>query len=209
MNQQETWNAIAEQWFHFRQRPFRDLDIILENSAESWKKGKILDIGCGNARNLLVFANHGFECFGMDFSGEMLKRAEEFAKKKVFNVKLIKAWAEKLPYGDNFFDYALSIAVLHHLNKAEQAEALNEMRRVLKNGGKAIITVWNKFSPKFWKYLLKKEILIPWHVKGKVYQRYYYMFNFFELRSLLRKAGFKILYSSPIFNKNLIFIVEK
>jgi ubiquinone/menaquinone biosynthesis C-methylase UbiE len=207
MNQQKVWDAIAVQWNNFRQKPFSDVDKILSSLSAIWKKGKIVDIGCGNARNLLIFANKGFKAYGMDFSGEMLKHAKAFAKKNVFNLKLMKARAEKLPYKNNFFDYALSIAVLHHLDKVGQVRSLNEMKRVLKKNGKAVITVWNKWQLRF--LFSKKELTVPWHIQGKVYQRYYYMFNYFELKSLLKKLGFKILYSGSIFNKNLIFIVEK
>jgi ubiquinone/menaquinone biosynthesis C-methylase UbiE len=207
MNQQETWNAIAEQWFHFRQKPFHELRGILENAANSWKPGKILDIGTGNARNLLAFANNGFECHGMDFSGEMIKYAKKFSEKKSFKANLIKAWAEKLPYKNNFFDYCLNISVIHHLKKKEQIESLKEMNRVMKPGAKAIITAWNKWQSKF--IFKNKETEIPWNVGGKILPRYYYLFNYFELKSLLKSAGFKIIHSEGMFKRLLIFVVEK
>jgi len=204
--QQKVWDEIAKQWFHFRQKPFKDLDKIL-NNATSWKNGKILDIGCGNCRNLLPFAKAGFQCYGIDFSKEMLKYAKQFADENKFKVQLKQANAENIPFKDTSFNYALSIATLHHLNKGQQIRALQEMLRVLKKGGKAIITVWNKLQPKF--IFKKRELMIPWHMQGKVYQRYYYIFNFWELRKLLKNIGFKIIYSGPILGKNIVFIVEK
>jgi ubiquinone/menaquinone biosynthesis C-methylase UbiE len=206
-SQQKVWDKLAEQWFHFRQKPFYELREILTKAAKEWKPGKILDIGTGNARNLLEFANNGFECYGMDFSGEMLKYASQFAKKNVFDVKLIKAWCEKLPYKDNSFDYALNISVLHHIKKENQLQSLLEMKRVLKPNGKAVITAWNKWQSRF--ILKKKETSIPWNVKGKAYQRYYYLFNYFELKKLLKKAGFKIIHSEGMFKRLLVFIVQK
>jgi len=205
-NQEHVWNEIAKQWFHFRQRPFKDLDSIL-NKAAAWKSGKILDIGCGSCRNLLPFAKAGFHCSGIDFSKEMLKFAKQFADENKFKVELKQARAEKLPFKDNSFDYALSIATLHHLNKEEQIQALQEMFRVLKKDGKAIITVWNKLQ---WRFIFKKkELLIPWNVQGKTYKRYYYMFNFKELKNLLKKTGFKILKTPGMFGRNISFVVKK
>jgi len=206
-NQEKVWDAIANQWQNFRQRPFSDLAGILNSTSAKWKPGKIIDIGCGNCRNLLEFAKKGFDCYGVDFSSEMLKQAAIFAKKNNFKVKLNLSKAQKLPFKDNSFDYALSIAVLHHLNKNDQIMALQEIKRILKNNGKAIITVWNKWQ---WKFLFKKkELMIPWHIKEKVYWRYYYMLNYFEMKNMLKKTGFRIIYSNGIFGKNLAFVVEK
>ena len=204
-NQQKVWNAVAKQWYHFRQKSWSDVGKVLNLASIKWKKGKILDIGCGNCRNLLPFAEHNFECYGIDFSEEMLKHAKEFVKNHKIKADLKQAGAEKLPFKENSFDYAISIAVLHHLNKKQQLQALQEMKRVLKNRGKAIITVWNKWQGRF--LFKKKEIFVPWHITEKVYQRYYYLFTYFELKKLLKKSCFKILYSKP-FGKNLIFVVE-
>lgn len=205
-NQEKVWDAISEQWYHFRQKPFGDVKEVFRGILEHWKPGKILDIGCGNCRNLLSFAKFGFKCNGIDFSGEMLKQARNFADKYGFNVNLKKADAKKLPFKDNSFDYALSVAVLHHLKKDDQSKALKEMKRVLKNNGHALITVWNKMQPKL--LMKSKEQYVPWHIKDKIYQRYYYLFTYIELKELLKRE-FKVIYSGSPLNKNLIFIVQK
>lgn len=46
---------------------------------------------------------------------------------------------------ENYFDYAISIAVLHHLSTQERrTKALLEIKRCLKPGGRALVTVWAK-----------------------------------------------------------------
>jgi ubiquinone/menaquinone biosynthesis C-methylase UbiE len=207
MKDEEVWDKIAEQWYHFRQKPFYELRTVLDFSAKKWKPGKILDIGTGNARNLLVFAKHRFKCYGIDFSSRMLGFAKRFARENRFHVNLEKARAEKLPYKNRSFDYALNIALLQHIPKESHLKAVKEMHRVLKAKGKAVVTAWNKWQPQF--IFRKKELLIPWHVKGTAYNRYHYLFNYFELRNLLKEAGFKITYSRGMFKRLLIFIVEK
>lgn len=206
-NQQNVWDALAKQWHRYRQRQWKDIEIIINSLG--WKPGKILEIGCGNCRNLLTFAQRGFDCYGIDFSKEMLKYAKEFCKKNKIKIKLKKAKAESLPFPNNSFDYVLSIALLHHLKKSEQLKAVNEMFRILKPGGKAIATVWNKLNPKFWKFLFKKETFIPWRIDNKVYRRYYYFFNFWELKKMLKDRGFKIVKSSSIFSRNIILVIKK
>ena len=49
----------------------------------------------------------------------------------------------QLPYASNRFDAALSIAVLHHITTpARRIHMLEELLRILKPGGKALVTVW-------------------------------------------------------------------
>ena len=113
----------------------------------------------------------------------------------------------KLPYKNNYFNYILHIASLHHLNSEEKIlKSLNETYRVLKPKGLVLLTVWNKLQLKF---LLKpKDLLVPWKIKSKQYKRYYHLFDYYELRKLIRKTKFKII-ESNLLGKNLVFVLEK
>tara|TARA_Y100000034_G_C6852197_1_gene386716 strand:+ start:324 stop:899 length:576 start_codon:yes stop_codon:yes gene_type:complete len=190
MNQQQVWDKIAPSWMHLRNKPIKELEIL------DWEKGKILDIGCGNCRNLLPFKS--LECYGIDFSKEMLEQANKFNKKFNLNIKLKQAKITKLPFKGRSFDYVLAIAVLHHLKDPELA--VKEINRVLKANGEAFITIWNK--------PFKKESFIPWKQKNKILNRYYNFIGYFKLRRLLLKNNLKILTSS-FFGKNIIFLVKK
>ena len=206
-SQKAVWNALAEQWHHFRQKPFYEIRGKLDGFADEWKPGKILEVGCGNCRNLVPFAKKGFECHGIDFSLAMLDWAKEYLKKHKITIKLKRAEATELPYQDEFFDYIISIALLHHLETEEdRQQATLEMKRVLKPGGKAIVAVWNKLQPRF---LFKpKDIFLPWHMKGKSYQRFYHLFTAWELARLLKNDGFRILQGNTL-GRLLIFVVQK
>jgi ubiquinone/menaquinone biosynthesis C-methylase UbiE len=201
-DQEKVWDALAEQWYHFRHQQFRDVRAEI-GDISNLKPGKILEIGCGNCRNLIGFAKSGFDCYGIDFSKNMLKYAREYCKKYDFKVKLKKARAEKLPFKKESFDYVLSIATLHHLKRDEQELAVKEMRRVLKPKGIALITVWNKGI----RSLFVKEKYMTWTVKGKAYWRYYYLFTPFELKRLLKKRGFGIIMCGR--GKNIIVVARK
>lgn len=55
----------------------------------------------------------------------------------------------RLPLRDGVADGVISIAVLHHLATRERRlQALDEMRRVLAPGGRALVTVWAKDQTK-------------------------------------------------------------
>ena len=194
-NQEDIWNTVAEQWNRFRGKPFPN---IVYNLSRTWKKGKILDIGCGNGRNLIPFAEKDFICEGLDFSIEMVKNAKSKFKKLSLKSKFHVSNMTKLPFKDDNFDYLICVASFHHLNKFEQKKALKEFKRILKPKGKMYITSWNKWQSEF--VFGKKEIFVPWKIGEKKYERYYYMFNYFEFKNLLKKY-FKIESSKGIFWK--------
>lgn len=204
--QRTIWNTIAPNWNLSRQKPLQKIALILKEYAETWQQGKILDIGCGNCRNLLSFSYNGFSCYGIDFSNKMLEIAGKYCKKHMLNVNLKQAYATKLPFKSQYFDYVLSIFILHHLNKDERIQAIREIWRVLKPKGKALIILRNKFQLRF--LFRKKNIFIPWHIHKEPYQRYYYFFTPWELKRLLREEKFKIL-SSNTFGRDLIILISK
>ncbi len=203
MKQEEIWDKLAEQWNIFRPIPQPVIYSFLDKYTKN--AGRIVDLGCGNARNLIPFKN--FICYGVDFSKKMLEKAKLTSEKYNLDLKLYKADLTELPFKDNSFDYALMLASLHHLEtKESRIKSLEELHRILKKDGIALITVWNKWQLKF--LFIKKNTYIPWKIKDKIYYRYYHLFNYFELKSLLKKLNFKIL-ESRIDKGNIIFIVKK
>ncbi|MFH1248615.1 MAG: class I SAM-dependent methyltransferase [archaeon] len=203
--QKEIWDAIASSWHSFRQKPHPQILLVLKKYAEQWKIGKILEIGCGNCRNMIPFEYNGFDCYGIDFSEEMLKHAMDYGKKHKLKIKIKQAHSTSLPFEKNYFDYVLCISMLHNLDAAGREKTLREIKRILKPNGRAIIVVWNKLQ---WKFLFKKNnIEMPWHIGEKVYQRYYHLFTAWSLKKLLLKENFKI-HESNVFGPNLIFIVQ-
>jgi len=206
-SQQKIWEEIAEKWHLFKKKPV----LITEEKAKEWKPGKIIDIGCGNCRNLLPFAKAGFDCYGVDFSKKMVDFAKSYLKQNKLKATVIAEKAEKLPYKDESFDYCLMLKVLPCIDSAEKRNtALDEMMRVLKKHGKAIITIWNKRNFKY--FLSKKEVLVPFRIKNKeekVVMRYYYLYAPAEIQKVLKEKGFTILSSSNPFMQEYYIIVQK
>jgi len=184
-NQEKVWDFIAINWNEYRQNPLQQVKDFLKNKK---RKVKILDLGCGSGRNFIN--DKKFEFYGVDFSKEMLK----LAKKKGYK-KLVKAELYDLPFDDNYFDYALYIASLHCIPSAQLREnSLKELARVLKKGGKALISVWNKEHKKFKE--MDKVAYLSWGCNYKNQEnkikRYYYLYDKDELVNLLKKY-FKII----------------
>lgn len=102
----------------------------------------ILIIGCGfgfdekNIRHLFP----QIDIWSIDISEEMVSRAVENGSPGCFSI----AAAEKLPFPDNSFDRILSREVIEHV--VEPQSMLNEVSRVLKPAGIAVITTENEES---------------------------------------------------------------
>ncbi len=210
----EAFNQIAPGWYNFRH--WSIFRTELEVLAHRWQKGRLLNIGCAHGPDFLPF-RQGFDLYGVDFSIEMLRLARKYSQKFNFTVSLSLADASCLPYPDETFDWAISVATYHHIKgKEEKQAALNELRRALKPDGEAFITVWNRWQPRFW--FKRKEVAVPWRTKGKTLYRYYYLFSYRELERLARKAGFQVLKSFPesayrcpikLFSRNICLLVKR
>ena len=210
----DIFNQIAPGWYSFRHWSiFRS---ELEMLARRWQKGRLLNIGCAHGPDFLPFTQ-SFDLYGIDFSTEMLKLAQKYARKFNFAVSLSVADVSYLPYADKTFDWAISVATYHHIKgREEKLAALGELRRVLKPGGEAFITVWNRWQPRFW--FKPKEVAVPWRKRDKTLERYYYLFSYPELEKLVKKAGFGVLKSFPessyhfpikFFSRNICLLVKK
>jgi len=147
----------------------------------------ILDIGCGNGRNMGT--REDCKYVGIDFCEELLKQAKE-----QINCSYIKANCINLPFESNTFDYAICIAVIHHLStKERRLKAIEEINRVLKKNGTALLYVWAFEQPRF--VLEKKQdVDVKWVLQKKysdnntqdeVYYRYYHLFKQNELEDLI------------------------
>jgi tRNA (uracil-5-)-methyltransferase TRM9 len=208
------FDQMAPGWYNFRH--YSIFRTELEGMNARWQKGRLLNIGSGHGPDFLPFRD-SFDLSGVDFSGEMLKLARRFSHKFEFPVNLYQADARHLPFTSKSFDFAISIATYHHLKgRQHQLEALLELKRVLKPGGEAFITVWNHSQPRFW--FKRREVGLPWRSKGGVIYRYYYLFTYWEIESLVRKAGFRILkshgetsYHLPVkyFSRNICLLLKK
>jgi len=98
----------------------------------------VLDVACGPGNFSREFARAvgpGGLVAGVDASRTMLERGgEELRRSDPGNVCLIRADATALPFKDESFDASCCFAALHLF--AEPFAALDEMRRVLKPGGR-------------------------------------------------------------------------
>jgi len=100
---------------------------------------RVLDAGCGSARNLVYFLREGYDVFGVDADSHAIESARRLAASLApalpagnFRLEAI----EEMTFPDAFADLVLSSAVLHFARSDDHFEAmLRATWRVLKPAG--------------------------------------------------------------------------
>ncbi len=99
---------------------------------------RILEVAPGPGFLAIELAKYGrFQVAGLDISKTFVQIASDNAAKAGVNVAFHHGDAAAMPFGADSFDLIICMAAFK--NFSEPVRALNEMYRVLKSGGKAII----------------------------------------------------------------------
>jgi ubiquinone/menaquinone biosynthesis C-methylase UbiE len=105
---------------------------------------KVLEIGCGNGADGVMFAKHGAAYTGVDLTEAAVDATRKhFAAAGLSGTFQIEN-AERLSFADASFDIIYSYGVLHHT--PSPSLAIDEVFRVLKPGGRAIVMLYHKHS---------------------------------------------------------------
>jgi ubiquinone/menaquinone biosynthesis C-methylase UbiE len=116
---------------------------LLVPFAES--KGKlVLEIGTGNGAEGVMFASHGAQYTGVDLTEAALEATRKHFAVMELTGRFQTENAEHLSFANESFDWVFSHGVLHHTPNTQTA--INEVYRVLKPGGRAIIMLYHKHS---------------------------------------------------------------
>jgi ubiquinone/menaquinone biosynthesis C-methylase UbiE len=160
-----------ENWFIDNKIIFQSELLALKQVVPIEKKGVEIGIGSG------IFAEKLDIKFGIDPSEKML----EYAKNR--NLIVEKGFAEKLPYTDKSFDFAVFITSICFIKNPH--EALKEAYRILKGNGIIIIAFIDKNSS------IGKTL-----EKQKQESKFYKNANFYsvkEMISLIEQNDFEIM----------------
>jgi len=172
----------------------------------------VLDAGGGTGNLSILLKNKGANVINLDFCQEAL---DIYKKKDPNAIIVLSDLTQRLPFSDNYFDKIVSNNAIYNIDREKRMEIIKEFKRVLKPGGKIVISNLKKgFSPlKIYidtvrKSLKKLGVLNTIKLLTNMFiptiKMFYYNFfiqreyklkadNFFdfnEQKDLLEKAGF-------------------
>ena len=192
------YDAVARQWHGTRYRAWSGVEDFI---ARSVRPGTlVVDVGCGNGKNMPEVEARGGFVAGCDFSVGLLNICAERG------LEVFAADAVCLPLRSSAFDVALNIAVLHHVSSpARRVKLISETMRLLRVGGVALFYAWaleQEVGGVSGHHFESQDVLVPFHKRavagdergdddaaegsdgGKVYQRYCHVYKEGELPEL-------------------------
>jgi ubiquinone/menaquinone biosynthesis C-methylase UbiE len=176
-----------------RERSMRErmLDLARVAAGES-----VLDVGCGTG-TLAIAANrrvgNAGTVDGIDASPDMIERARKKAKRAHAGAAFRVARAESLPFDTSRFDVVLSTVMLHHVPRDVRAQAVQEMRRVLKPDGRILIVDFGKRMAEH------RGIMAHFHQHGRV--------SMADLVALAESASLRVMESGSVGIGTLIYLL--
>ncbi|GMF63670.1 hypothetical protein B5S33_g2715 [[Candida] boidinii] len=156
----DVYNHIAN---HFSQTRYKPWPIVTDFLETRDKYSLGLDVGCGNGKYLNI--NSKLYMIGSDHSSGLVNQAKSLHKGEINN-DLVLSDGLTLPHPTGLFDFAISIAVIHHFSTEERRiQAIVEILRCLHKGGQALIYCWaleQENSRRGWKEGMDQDVLVPW-----------------------------------------------
>ncbi|EDL66302.1 class I SAM-dependent methyltransferase [Bacillus sp. SG-1] len=134
----KVWSPIYDQLFN--RGLFLDARKKVFTGLELPKGSKVLFVGIGTGADLEFFNDRLLDLTAIDFSSDMLKIAR--GKYKNSNIDFVQMDAQDINFPDDSFDFIVASLILSVV--PDPLKSLQEMNRVLKNGGS--ILIFDKFS---------------------------------------------------------------
>ncbi|HEN3479594.1 TPA: class I SAM-dependent methyltransferase [Yersinia enterocolitica] len=126
-------NAYLTSTVHAQGKDLQCLATRLQPHGDA----RLLDLGCGAGHASFTAAAAVESVVSYDLSAQMLDVVSRAATdKKLTNIEVKQGLAESLPFDDQSFDIVISRYSAHHWHDVGQA--LREVKRVLRPGGKVI-----------------------------------------------------------------------
>ncbi|MBT4723123.1 class I SAM-dependent methyltransferase [Candidatus Falkowbacteria bacterium] len=195
-----SYDQTAKMFSSSRRYVWPDL-LVFQNYI---KEGdKLLDLGCGNGRLVDLVKDLKVDYLGVDNSQGLIDCAAKSFPDKNFQVQD----ALNLDLAENSFDAVLCVSVLNHIEKENQQQFIENIKKVLKPDGVLLLSNWNMWNIKGKKSVWKqdksaglkrtsyKDVWTIWKSTDNKVPLYYYAFTKRELNKLLRQNGFKIIKS--------------
>ncbi|MCF8177767.1 MAG: class I SAM-dependent methyltransferase [Sulfuritalea sp.] len=150
------------------------LEPYIENFAnfDNARDLDVLEIGVGLGADHQRFAEAGARMTGIDLTGRAVEHTQRRIELFELHSNLGVGDAEALLFSDNSFDLVYSWGVLHH--SPDTSRAIDEIWRVLRQGGMAKVMIYHKHSLVGYMLWLRFALLLgkPWRTLSDVYSNH-------------------------------------
>ncbi len=157
----------------------------------------VLDVACGTgivARSVAPYLGVKGRVIGLDLNPNMLAVARSAAEREGRAIEWKQGRAEKLPFPGGSFDLVVCQFGLNLFS--DRHAALTEMRRVLRTGGRVVLSVWQGLDRHpFYQTLHDAS---QRRLGRSAVQHIFSLGDSDELRSLLTDAGFQHVEIEPM-----------
>ena len=145
IHQNNPWDVLHKQE---RFKPVYPLDHVVRfvftyfpRNREQRKKLKLLDVGCGAGRHVVLLSQEGFQAYGTDISLEGVRAARDWLKSENLPALVEQAEMSVQPFHDNIFGGIICSGVLNYNTISGMKKTIAELHRILKPLGiMAVIT---------------------------------------------------------------------
>lgn len=174
------------------------VDLVIRYAP---KGSKILDLGCGNGISTRMLNQAEYDVIGTDISQLFLEEARSWENSRL---RYQVCDVLELPFEDDSFDVICSNELIEHLPEVETA--LKEMIRVVRKGGRIVLSGPNLSSPltpllDWFRLIFGKEGRPVWgETKKQAFQQLIYNFRLYIRKRLLTKNP-KFIYREPELQK--------
>ncbi len=137
------YHELAEYYFSIekKSREIREDIALIVSLMRGREKPVILDIGCGTGEHLAQLHQHGFRCFGLDNSEEMIRIARE---RFPGTASLMRTDMTEFDFFEEFDIVICLFGTFNYLLEDSQVEkVLWNTWRALKPGCIALFEIWN------------------------------------------------------------------
>lgn len=191
------WDKAAAHYERFWKEPLAPAQTLLMDLAALRPGERVLDVACGTGLVTLNAARavgpEG-EVIGTDLSDEMVTATREMAERESQpTITAERMDAEALDFPDDSFDVALCALGLMYV--PDPMEAVREMHRVVKPGGRCVIAVWGQRNQCGWAELFP---IVDRRVSSDVCPMFFQLGARGALGSTLDTAGFSEINSQRI-----------
>lgn len=192
------WEAVAPSFARSRPAPWPQVVRWAERTLPP--PARVLDLAAGNGRHGAALAP-GRDVVACDFAQAMVEAS------RARGLASARAEVGHLPFRDGAFDGAVFVAALHNVpGQQNRLAALAELARVLRPGGRALVTVWSRWRAGWVRHFLAEmphhaigdahgafgDTLVPWETDGGVVARYYHFYSRPELRADCEAVGLRV-----------------